>query len=278
MTLPSPPLRLVSYNILEGLRPIGRGADRRLLDRDRADAAIAAVGQMDPDVLVLNEALFCQQFRGRRVDYATLFGFPFETVALYDDAWGNAILSRWPIRDSHEMRITDRGGLVAQIDAPQGSFTVASYHPHPARTPTDKASDFTRLVADLAGPVLLCGDLNCIHPDDPIDRERLIGAFGAFSDNPEATLDLFLESGRLVFEALRTLGFYDAVPASGRLYSIPTDLLNPDKASAVRIDHVLCNDQIQVTGGCVFHSPHTHAASDHHPVQLDFLPIDSEAP
>ena len=70
-------LRLVSYNLLEGLRPTAPPAsERRRLDRERADAARAVVNELRPDILVLNEALFCQQYRGHIVDYARLFGFP----------------------------------------------------------------------------------------------------------------------------------------------------------------------------------------------------------
>ncbi len=130
-------MRLVSFNILEGLRPITAGAgaaERRQLDRDRADAARAVVAELAPDILVLNEALFCRQYAGRTADYGALFDFPFGSLALYDDEWGNAILSRYPILKSQEMRIYNRGGLVATIKTPAGLLTVASYHPKTRRS------------------------------------------------------------------------------------------------------------------------------------------------
>ena len=114
-------LRLVSFNILEGLRPLrGTEAERRQLDRQRAEAAKQVVAGLDPDILVLNEALFCREHAGVAVDYAGLFGFPYEAAALYDGAWGNAILSRYPIARSQELRIYNRGGLTAVIDTPAG--------------------------------------------------------------------------------------------------------------------------------------------------------------
>ena len=71
------PLRLVSFNILEGFRPLqGGGAEHRHLDRQRAEAARSVVGDLDPDILVLNEALFCRTHAGATIDYAGLFGFP----------------------------------------------------------------------------------------------------------------------------------------------------------------------------------------------------------
>jgi endonuclease/exonuclease/phosphatase family metal-dependent hydrolase len=264
-------LRLMSYNILEGLRPIAPAAgEARHIDRDRADAALAVVRDYGPDMLVLNEALFCQQHKGRVVDYADLFGFPYEVSALYDDAWGNAILSRHPIAKSHEMRIHDRGGLIAAIATPMGELTVASYHPHPRRFPADKASDFERLVSGLAGPLIVCGDLNCINPEDTLDRPTLIAGFRRFSSSPEASVEQFVESGRVVFAALSQLGLRDAVPLQGRRYSIPTDLISADKSSGMRIDHILANDAIEVASGEVAHSAASNRASDHHPVVLEF--------
>lgn len=95
---------------LEGLRPIAPIAGgRRQLDRARTEAA-RQVNELNPDIPVLNEALYSRQYRGYIVDYARLFGFPYQSAALYDDAWGNAVLSRCPILRSHEMRTKERGG------------------------------------------------------------------------------------------------------------------------------------------------------------------------
>ena len=240
------------------------------LDEVRANAAQAVVAELRPDVVVLNEALFCQAYGGQHVDYGALFGFPYQAVALYDEAWGNAILSRFPIVGSHQMRVEQRGGLVARLQTPQGPLTVASYHPHPSREPALKGRDFTRLVQGLRGPLIVGGDMNCLHPEDGPDRNALVEAFRAFSDEPEASVDRFIDSGVQVFEALAALGLRDAVPAAGRRYTIPTDLLRSDKASAMRIDHILCNDAVRVVGGEVVHSAASNRASDHHPVMVDF--------
>ena len=133
------PSRLASYNLLEGLRPIGSApGERRQLDRARTQAGCQVVEELRPDILVLNEALFCRQYQGHIVDYGRLFGFPYQAAALYDSAWGNAVLSCHPILRSHEMKTEGRGGLVAVIDAPIGTFTVASYHPHPSRSPSTR--------------------------------------------------------------------------------------------------------------------------------------------
>ena len=51
---------------------------------------------------------------------------------------------------------------------------------------------------------------------------------------------------------------------------MPTDLINPDKRSGIRIDHILANAAIAIAGGEVVHSADTNRASDHHPVMVDF--------
>jgi endonuclease/exonuclease/phosphatase family metal-dependent hydrolase len=265
-------LRLVSFNILEGLRPVHAASDaeRGGLDRQRLEAAITVVRELEPDILVLNEALFCRAHAGKVVDYASLFSFGYDAAALYDGAWGNAILSQHPITRSSELRIYNRGGLTAAIATPAGALNVASYHPHPLRPPENKALDFVAMVAAIQGPLLLCGDLNAISPEDVVDREHLIEAFRGFAREPELTVDRFIESGKQVFSRLAEFGLRDAVPRSGRRYSIPTDLINLDKSSGMRIDHILANDAIEVLGGEVIHSAASNRASDHHPVTLEF--------
>jgi endonuclease/exonuclease/phosphatase family metal-dependent hydrolase len=265
------PLRIVSFNILEGFRPVApEASERRQIDRERAEAALALIGELKPDLLVLNEALFCRQHAGRMIDYGDLFGFPYQAAALYDGAWGNAILSRHPIAKSEEMRIYNRSGLTALVDGPGGRFTVASYHPHPHRYPDNKALDFARMITGVTGPLILCGDLNCINPEDKPDRAALVTAFRQFTKAAETAVDQLIESGRQVFGALGELGLRDAIPPDGRRYSIPTDLANMDKSSAVRIDHILVNRSIEVARGAVMHSAASNRASDHHPVMIEF--------
>ena len=48
-------VRLVSYNILEGLRPVASlGIDGCLVDHDRAREVKAAVAELDPEILIVN--------------------------------------------------------------------------------------------------------------------------------------------------------------------------------------------------------------------------------
>src|SRR5918911_1486130 len=111
------PLRLASFNVLEGLRPRARDAgEHRRMDRDRAAAAVDVVAELDADILVLNEALFCREHAGTFIDYGALFGFRFQAGSLYDGAWGNAFLSLHPILMSQEVGMQERAGLIAVIE------------------------------------------------------------------------------------------------------------------------------------------------------------------
>ena len=271
------PLRLACYNILEGLQPSPRTeGDTRALDQARVEAARTVVAELASDILVLNEALYCQPHEGRYTDFAALFGFPHQASALYDGAWGNAILSRYPVFNPREMRIYNRGGLIADIETPLGLLTVATYHPHPWRAAAHKADDFVRLIADISGPAVVCGDFNAICPEDALDRPAMLSAFRRFSPEPEETLERFIRSGEQVFDALGRLGFADAVPLAGRRFSIPTDLISTMKDSGMRIDHVVVSSDIRVIAGGVLQSAASNRASDHHPVWIEFEVIDPE--
>ena len=78
-----------------------------------------------------------------------------------------------------------------------------------------------RLVSGVTGPLIVCGDLNCISPEDAIDRSAMIEAFRSFSPDAEAAVDQFIESGRHVFRALGELGL--RMPSRRRAGVTPFD-------------------------------------------------------
>jgi exodeoxyribonuclease III len=264
------PFRLLTYNILEGFRPLGSSeAERRSIDRARLAAAQRLFAELAPDIVVLNEALYCDAFDGVTIDYGALLGYPHVASALYDREWGNAILSRFPILRSEETRIYNRGGLRARIALPEGEVTVASYHPHPGREPGHKAADFAALIDGVAGALVLCGDFNAVSPEDAPDEARLLQGFRRFSPEPEAALARFLASGSAVFALLARHGLRDAIPPEGRRYSMPTDLRSADKDAAMRLDHIFVSGEVAVRHGEVLHHALSQLASDHHPVIAD---------
>lgn len=266
-------LRLMSWNLLEGCHiPKAKNRDGApKLDPDRLAAAQALVAKINPDILVINEALWCQEVEGYRVDYAQLFGFPYSCVRLYDGVWGNAILSKLEVSACHNFSIYNRGGLVATLRDGERKVQVGTYHPHPSRYPQHKAADYLDLIKAADGhiPLALCGDFNAISPEDHPDHEVLTKAFEAFSSKPGPDSARFIDGGRAVFQALLQAGMRDAIELEGRKATMPTRLVSDARDGAMRIDHIWVNAISQVRDGLVIHDALADAASDHYPVVVD---------
>lgn len=255
-------LKVVSWNIWEGIGAhIINGVAH--VDAARLEKIRTTLDEIQPDVVVLNEALWCQEENGFYIDYKKLLGFEYSYEDLYDKHWGNMILSHYPLQATFRFRIHNRGGLRVVLES---GATIATYHPHPSRYPAHKAHDFQKLLEQCDGPTLVCGDFNAISPDDVIDEVALTQAFSAFSKKPATDVARFTEGGRMVFDTLRQLGFVDAVEQHARRPTIPTDALNPTKDTAMRIDHAWCKN-LQCTAE-VYDTPTTQWASDHLPLVI----------
>lgn len=273
MENPHKPLRVMCWNILEGWHKAGRKADLPQLQPHRLEAAQALIAQVAPDILVLNEALWCRPHNGHFVDYAKLLGFAHTFCDTYDNEWGNAIVSNLPLDDNFRFRIHNRGGLRVKVEFNGWHASVATYHPHPSRYPANKASDYAALVASgLDHPLVVCGDFNAISPEDSVDEVQMVQAFSRFSENPASDLARFTDGGRRVFDALSSMGMRDAIALDDRTYTMPTDLQSRDKSSGMRIDHAWVNAKTQVVAGKILHDPLADIASDHYPLVIDILP------
>ena len=259
--------RIMVWNILEGLHRPAREA-LFTVDADRLARAQRVVSRWKPDILVLNEALWCQPHGGYHMDFAVLFGFGHSACALYDKHWGNAILSRTPLEPMEVFSIHNRGGLTVRTAS---GLTVCTYHPHPSRRPHMRAGDYRAMLAGLSGPLVLCGDFNALDPADGDDRAALEESFRRFSSAPERDVARFFEGGEAIFGAMDEFGLRDALPASGRRHTIPTDLLSLDKASAMRLDHIRINRDVCAAGGEVIEDADAELASDHRPVVADLV-------
>ena len=262
----------MTWNILEGMHVLKK--DQADLEPKMDDLRLRAVQEVinshRPDVLVLNEALWCNPREGYVVNYAELLGFPYSFADIYDGVWGNVILSRAPFSSTERFRIHNRGGLRVTLDTPS-PFLVATYHPHPSRYPAHKAKDFGSLLKDITIPAVVCGDFNAISPEDAPDEVALAAAFARFTKHPASSLSRFTEGGREVFGELSRLGFRDAIPVPKRQPTMPTDLVTTDKSSGMRIDHVWVNKGVDVIGGDILRGPSLEIASDHYPVSVDLV-------
>lgn len=266
----------MTWNILEGL--MSKEGDERNDDSRRRTAAVSLVKELNPDVLVLNEALNCREHLGHRRDYAAIFGYEHQSSALYDEEWGNAILSRHPIIDEFTMLIhpngsrQNRGALAVRVESEKETLWVATFHPHPRRRAFKRAGDVDSFLEHLDGPVVLTGDMNAVSPEDIVDHQALISGFERFSPPGEAprSVGRFLEAGRILFkEVLPRFGMTDALPMESRKHTIPTRLISQDLSSAIRIDHLLANGKIKVKSARVVHDARADLASDHYPIIAD---------
>ena len=261
---------IMSWNFLEGGTVRAR-TGIPVSDDARVAHAQSLISDLQPDVLVLNEALWCAPWEGHVRSYAQMFGFAFESSHLYDKHWGNTILSKHPIVHSQGFHIYNRGGAVVTIDVGGQHIQVGTYHPHPSRYPHNKADDFLRVTQlfDRALPNVLAGDFNAIHPDDQIDEAQLLRGFASFSKNPEQDMRRFIDAGQAIFPVLDELGWRDAVTDS--VHTIPTAMLGGGLDSAMRIDHLLVNAQVDVLEGRVVHDVRADGASDHYPILARLL-------
>jgi len=264
------PVTVMSWNILEGFHT-PRSPDprvRQTVDPARLAAARDVLAHHQPDVLILNEALWAVAHEGYAMDYAAALGYAHGVGDLYDGCWGNMILSRYPLLSHDPFRIYNRSGVRVTVQADGWLLDVATYHPHPDRRPFKKAEDFAQLLAGHTSdrPCLIGGDFNAISPADEPDLARLTAAFARFAHDPRHSASRFIESGQAIFPVLAQHGFRDALAPENRRYSMPTDLISADKASAMRIDHLWVNHAIDVRDAQVLQTDATNRASDHHPL------------
>lgn len=274
--------RLMSWNLLEGcLAPFDPDIGRRPVHDERLSAARSLVRKADPDVLVINEALHCEPFGKQWQDYGGIFGFPHACYRLYDGAWGNAVLSRFPIRGEMHQLIhgpggrQNRGFLAVHLDTPGEPTWVSTYHPHPHRRPFKREEDFEAFLSCMKGPAVMVGDLNAISPEDKPDRDHLVHGFASFQAPQDAarSVDRFIEAGRLLFDnVLPSKGWRDAVPPASRGVTIPTGLIRSDRNTDMRIDHILVNEHVVVEHARPLHEPEADIASDHYPLICELRP------
>lgn len=278
-----PTLRVMSWNFLEGGLDAPDAQGRRAPNAARRASARALVARVQPDVLVLNEALFGEGRGVQHEDYGALFGFEHQFARAYDDAcvWGNAILSHRSFEATvhqmiHRTGLQNRGMMAVQVLTDEGPLWVATYHPHPWRRPAKRAEDVAEFLQELQGPALLAGDFNAVHPDDTIDVATLVRVHERFQTPEQAQRSVarFQDAGLHLFrDTLPALGWRPApmVPRA----TMPTGLIRTEGDTGMRIDHIVVNDQVRVHRAWVEQASEADVASDHYPVVADVSLVDA---
>ena len=79
-------LRLMTWNILEGFHSprSDNPVEPPTWDVSRLQAAQKLIRKINPDILVLNEALWCRPVGGHHVNYAQVLGFEHQHADIYD--------------------------------------------------------------------------------------------------------------------------------------------------------------------------------------------------
>ena len=236
-------LRVVTYNV-HGLR-------------DDRGALVEVVRDLEPDVLVVQEAPRRLRWRTRNAHLAHDLGLVYVTGGA--DSLGNVIMTalrvrtletwalRYPLVPGRHMR----GAAFARCQVAEGSFVVVGSHLSiNAAERSAQAHQLTKALADIDGPVILAADLN-ESPDGPVWRvlgERLVDA-GHTSPGGGPTVP-----GGDTVPAGDTFPGGDTFPAG-----------TPDR----RIDAVLVDPRITVTWYRVVDLAAARRASDHLPVVAD---------
>ncbi|WBC14454.1 endonuclease/exonuclease/phosphatase family protein [Micromonospora sp. WMMA1998] len=226
---PPETVRVTAYNIRMGF-----GIDGRL-DLD------AVAGQLrGADVVLLSEVDRGWWLNGGHDTVALLagrLGMPYVFAPAADPVWGDAVLTRFPVRSGRTRPLTAHGAptgaqaLGVTLDLGGRELAVVATHlqPPPGRDPVEQAREVAAFAGEYAAgrPLVLGGDLNT-EPDDP--------AFAEFT----------------------RAGLVDALAAARPLRTSPAD--DP----RTQIDHVFVSPGLTAAGA---RAPRTEA-SDHLPVTL----------
>ncbi|MEU4368664.1 endonuclease/exonuclease/phosphatase family protein [Micromonospora chersina] len=228
---PPATVRVVAYNIRMGF-----GLDGRL----DLDALARAVDGSRPDVVLLSEVDRGWLLNGGHDTLALLAGrlrMPYVFAPAADPVWGDAVLSRFPVRAGETRPLAAHGAptgaqaLGVTLDLGGRDLAVVATHlqPPPGQDPVAQAREVAAFATRYAAgrPLVLGGDLNT-EPADP--------AFAEFT----------------------RAGLVDALTAARPLRTSPAD--DP----RTQIDHVLVSPGLTASGAT---APRA-TASDHLPVAV----------
>jgi endonuclease/exonuclease/phosphatase family metal-dependent hydrolase len=262
------------------------------------DAVTEVIAATNADIVGLNEVFYPRVVEGAneaalealaaRLGMHFVFGPCLRWPAqdnMPADAYGNALLSRWPILASAAHHLTpipgkeQRGLLEARIALPTGqSFTAYVTHLD-YKDEEDRLIQLRALrtwtVRDRNRPHLIMGDFNAISAWDFATSEGAAAVLSEHlpeSSSGDATAVSVLNSdkgGPKVVAQMEKAGYVDAYARMG----------TPGHASffgaqhpPVRIDYIFLSDSLApaLTAAQIWQEPPGKEASDHRPVLAEF--------
>lgn len=269
-------MRVLTYNIHGWITADGR---------PNLDGVAAVIADTQADVVGLNEVYYPRRVEGAtgpalealaaRLGMHFVFGpcvrWPVQG-SLPADAYGNAVLARWPIIASAAHHLTpvegkeQRGLLEARILLPDDrTFTVYVTH----LDHTDEEARLVQLraartwtVRDRHRPHLVLGDFNAISAWDFAGRED---ALARLAQEPKGGHMVYGDKGPQVVAQMEKAGYVDAY----RLYGAPgaPSYIAADDP-AIRIDYIFASQPLAggVKGCQIWQEAAGQEASDHRPV------------
>jgi endonuclease/exonuclease/phosphatase family metal-dependent hydrolase len=241
-------IRVATYNVHSCVGIDGRRSETRIAE------VISALGV---DVIGLQELdLNRQRSAGR--DQAGLIAQQLgwerifhPAIRIGDEHYGDAILSRWPMRLRQAQELPSvmtrvcpetRAAIWAEIDMPVGLLQVINTHLGLGRRERLMQANL------LAGPEWL-GRIDSKHP------VILMGDFNSLPGSP---------AYQVIAAHLR----------DARTLVMPQPSLRafPSYAPIVAIDHIFVNEQLDVESITAVRNPETRLASDHYPVTAHLRP------
>lgn len=278
-------MRIVTYNI-HGWRTIE--------DRPNLAGVINTLQALEPDIIGLNEVYYPRVVAGsdkpalealaERLEMHFVFGPCLRWPAQDDmpeDAYGNALLSRWPIaanaahhlisKEEDPRRLLDakeqRGLLEGRVLLPDGNtFTVYSIHldhtDEEARSIQLRVAR-TWLQRDRNRPHVVMGDFNAISLWDFADRDADLDALSAHPTGHNLTNR---PAGPQVIAQMEKAGYVDL----HRQFNAPGERSYTRGQVAIRIDYIFAGRALaDKAKGCGIRLE-ADGVSDHRPVWADF--------
>jgi endonuclease/exonuclease/phosphatase family metal-dependent hydrolase len=234
-------MRLLSYNIHKGVG----GRDRRY----RIERIVEVIAAEAPDLICLQE-VDKHVRRTRHDNQPAILAEAFHTVAtLYqinvhrgEGGYGNLLLSRWPLRQTHQVslrmrRRKPRGAQLAVVETPEGPLHLVHWHLGLAERErhwqTAHLLNHELFGESAALPTVIVGDFN--------DWRNTL-AHGPFARH----------------------GFHQATAPRWRFRSFPAQypILSLDKAFQ--------RGPVEIQHARIVHTPASRVASDHLPLVVDF--------
>jgi endonuclease/exonuclease/phosphatase family metal-dependent hydrolase len=274
-------MRVLTYNI-HGWRTVA--------GLPNLNAVAQVIAAANPDIVGLNEVFYPRIVEGAdeaalealatRLGMHFVFG-PCLRWPAQDDmpahAYGNALLSRWPILASAAHHLTpvpdreQRGLLEARIALPTGN-TFTAYVTHLDHT--DEEARLIQLralrtwtVRDRNRPHLIMGDFNSISPWDFATRA---GALEELAHYRKSSYLLNADKGGpKVIAQMEKAGYVDAYARFGTP-GLDSSLRVDEPA--VRIDYIFLSESLApaLTAAQIWQEPPGKEASDHRPVLAEF--------